>query len=701
MIRLGRRDQMRAVMVLSFSHRSAAEAARSAARAIARYATQVLDEFDALHARSREFRALVAAQEQHDFLVRTTAHDLGNTLSLTNAALLRLRGVGGLSIEGQRWVAQFESQVAIAGQMLADLISPDRPLALEAVPVERLIELVAGLLALRREAGRHFSFDVPLGLPDVACERVGILRVFDNLLQNALRHNIEQAALSIVVQARSASEWVEFSVVDDGLGIPLSQQAGLFDYRQPPPGARAASRGAGLGLWSCRRIVEAHGGQIGVDSEAGRGARFWFTLPVAGAHTVWTAEPPRVLGGDTLQHRTWGQGRGGVEAFGTIRPGYVRVMSSSARPSHPIPLEALLAYARCPLEWFWRHRLNRPQPHSFLGLKAAAMRSALDFYYRRFTTDLTQAMQWVWRDWCQHWQAPALHDELQRYATKRNAVLEQLKADGGRGRSYAERITSADVQTLGQRLEAFARSRQLGLPGEYETVTAGSAFGDVFADCVVAVQNAGRFNEGLPGPEQYIAHALPFDVSLPGELGLKSEADLVWRRGEGEAAKTVLEVHSFQPSPTRAALAKHDLRVIAALAASSSTVAGLTLPPERVVFRHWLSGTCYVFTEANFGYLHGLMLSLARGLRAQALIPRAVADPQFCRGCGFRDDCSQPHAWEQSHLLDPGTLVLAEMARPGPASQPQSRPASSLATVTALNADCGQGAVAMDVEATR
>lgn len=293
MIRIGQRDESRGVMTLSFHRRSAAENARSSARAIGRYATQVLDEFDGLRARAREIQILVAAQGRHELLVRTTAHDLGNTLSMTNAAILRLRGADGLGVDGQQWMAQLESQMAIAGQMLADLTSPNRPLALERVPVERLIELVSGLMAPRREAGRQFGFDVPLGLPDVVCDRIATIRVVDNLLQNALRHNIDRDVLSIVMRARHESGCVEFFVVDDGFGIPLGQQDDLFEFVEPRPQVKAVSRGAGLGLWSCRRIIEAHSGQIGVDSEVGQGARFWFTLPVvaAGREAKVEAEP--------------------------------------------------------------------------------------------------------------------------------------------------------------------------------------------------------------------------------------------------------------------------------------------------------------------------------------------------------------------------------------------------------------------------
>jgi histidine kinase len=72
---------------------------------------------------------------------------------------------------------------------------------------------------------------------------------------------------------------VRFEVRDDGPGIPQQHQAGLFEKFFRVPGSPEG--GSGLGLFIAKGLVEAHGGKIGVDSGAGRGAIFWFTLPAA------------------------------------------------------------------------------------------------------------------------------------------------------------------------------------------------------------------------------------------------------------------------------------------------------------------------------------------------------------------------------------------------------------------------------------
>ncbi len=88
----------------------------------------------------------------------------------------------------------------------------------------------------------------------------------------------------MTVRAELLDDAIQFEVSDDGKGIPAEARQRLFEfgYRHDDSGM---IQGYGLGLWSCRRIVEAHGGQIGVDSEAEQGACFWFTLPVAGINS--------------------------------------------------------------------------------------------------------------------------------------------------------------------------------------------------------------------------------------------------------------------------------------------------------------------------------------------------------------------------------------------------------------------------------
>ena len=106
-------------------------------------------------------------------------------------------------------------------------------------------------------------------------------QVLNNLIGNAVKFSHEGGR--IVVRVSSEGDCVRSSVADCGPGIPVGERPALFKpfYRGSaplPPGERST----GLGLPITRRIVEAHGGKIGVESEPGCGATFWFTLPREG-----------------------------------------------------------------------------------------------------------------------------------------------------------------------------------------------------------------------------------------------------------------------------------------------------------------------------------------------------------------------------------------------------------------------------------
>ena len=70
-------------------------------------------------------------------------------------------------------------------------------------------------------------------------------------------------------------------VEDRGPGIAAEHMSQMFQRFYRVPETQRTVRGTGLGLYICRKIVESHGGQIGVDSQPGRGTRFFFTLPLA------------------------------------------------------------------------------------------------------------------------------------------------------------------------------------------------------------------------------------------------------------------------------------------------------------------------------------------------------------------------------------------------------------------------------------
>jgi signal transduction histidine kinase len=157
---------------------------------------------------------------------------------------------------GQLTVAPSPQAVDV---LLADALELLRPLA-----VAKRIELVA---------------EVPAGLPPVAADRERVLQVFSNVAGNAVKFTPENGRVEIGVTPRGAV--VDFAVRDNGPGIAAEDLPHVFDrFWQAKKTARG---GAGLGLAIAKGIVEAHGGELHVETEPGRGTCFTFTLPAATA----------------------------------------------------------------------------------------------------------------------------------------------------------------------------------------------------------------------------------------------------------------------------------------------------------------------------------------------------------------------------------------------------------------------------------
>ena len=125
--------------------------------------------------------------------------------------------------------------------------------------------------------GLELKVEMDARLPKVNISKARIDQAFDNLISNAVKASPAGSTITLVAKNEDARN-VRFSVKDQGPGIPRELQRRIFDkfYRAPEQNGE----GAGLGLSIAREIILAHGGNIGVDSEKGKGSEFFFTLPV-------------------------------------------------------------------------------------------------------------------------------------------------------------------------------------------------------------------------------------------------------------------------------------------------------------------------------------------------------------------------------------------------------------------------------------
>ncbi|HWP53967.1 MAG TPA: ATP-binding protein [Pyrinomonadaceae bacterium] len=149
----------------------------------------------------------------------------------------------------------------------------------ELVPIKARDLIVDEAETLRPQVetkGLSFVVDIPINLPRIIADRSQVERVIANLVVNAIRYTRQG---EIKINADQRGHYVAVSVSDTGEGIPSEYLPHIFDKFVQVPGA--ATGGAGLGLAISRLIVEAHGGQISVQSVMGHGSTFTFTLPVA------------------------------------------------------------------------------------------------------------------------------------------------------------------------------------------------------------------------------------------------------------------------------------------------------------------------------------------------------------------------------------------------------------------------------------
>jgi PAS domain S-box-containing protein len=142
-------------------------------------------------------------------------------------------------------------------------------------PVVRSVLADLGAVTDARDA--RITVDVPADA-EVRAGEYGVALVLQNLISNALKFSDgPNPAVAVAAHAREAV-W-RISVRDHGRGIDPEDVDGIFEPFKR--GREPGTPGSGLGLTTCRRIVERHGGSIGVISQPGDGSEFWFTLPAA------------------------------------------------------------------------------------------------------------------------------------------------------------------------------------------------------------------------------------------------------------------------------------------------------------------------------------------------------------------------------------------------------------------------------------
>jgi len=250
------------------------------------------DSSDQLKRLEAEIKESARMVEVKNHFMNHISHELRNTLStLTTAAFCLKEGpAGSLTAQQSRLVDMIARNVDRQTKIVENVLDLARfqsgRLKIRARPVDAAA-LIAEIVEECALAGRAPKVGVEIEgrLPVVSGDPDLIAQVLRNLVDNALRYAREKV---VVEASRDGAEGLRVSVIDDGEGIPAERLGDLFTEfvqleRTSAASGRSGYKGTGLGLTICKEIVEGHRGRIWADNAPGRGARFSFVLPAAGA----------------------------------------------------------------------------------------------------------------------------------------------------------------------------------------------------------------------------------------------------------------------------------------------------------------------------------------------------------------------------------------------------------------------------------
>jgi signal transduction histidine kinase len=260
---------------------------RQQARANGELAAEVRDQHEQLRHTHAELAATIADLRRSNAelaqFAGVVSHDLTAPLSVVNGYLELLedeRAPG--DAESGRWIAAASRAVGRMQSLMTSLLNyaqaGNAPCRLEPAS---LGDLVDQALTDLRVAADGATVTVPAALPELRCDPTLIRQLLQNLLGNALKYRHPDRPCRIVVAAeRTGDDW-RISVADNGIGIPAGERARVFEmFTRADP---AACAGYGVGLSTCLRIVERHGGRIAAGETPGGGATITFTLPAEAA----------------------------------------------------------------------------------------------------------------------------------------------------------------------------------------------------------------------------------------------------------------------------------------------------------------------------------------------------------------------------------------------------------------------------------
>lgn len=193
--------------------------------------------------------------------------------------LLARRYKGKLDSDADEFIGYAVDGVNRMQRLIQDLLTYSRvgTRGHEFKPIDSGHALEKALANLKASVDETGATLVQGKLPPVMADETQLIQLFQNLVGNALKFHGQSPPRVLIEAEREGPMW-RFTVEDNGIGIEPQYYERIFIIFQRLHGKEEYA-GTGIGLAICKKIVERHGGRIGLDSQPGQGTTFWFTLP--------------------------------------------------------------------------------------------------------------------------------------------------------------------------------------------------------------------------------------------------------------------------------------------------------------------------------------------------------------------------------------------------------------------------------------